>query len=380
MRRRCASLVLCAMPAILLTSCGTVTHLAGNATLANSDEASANRVDGFRFVAGDNVGVDHFLDDWDADMARAGKNGVVALGFSGGGSNGAFGAGIVAGWPQADRPDFDLVTGVSTGAMLAPFAFAGPEWDEALRLAFFDPDIACLTISGLGIAWRPSLYSGVPLSDLVARHATPELVAAIARRHEMGGRLLIATANIDTLEMVVWNMGAIAVAAQDPGDDGRSIRLFRSIVVASASVPGFFPPVLLQINNRSELHVDGAVNAPIVLLPEAVATRTFAGRLRPLKLYVIVNDQASPTKHQVRGGALSIIARALTSMGRATLRAHLQLAELFARRHNASFRFAAVPATLETSPLEFEFPRMLELYEFGRTSARSGTAFTPGSF
>jgi len=358
-----------------LAACGTVPSVPdATAAIPRSSDA-VGELDAYRVSATDTAAYDGFLRRWEADMARSGKDGVVALGLSGGGSVGAFGAGVITGWTEAGRPDFNLVTGVSTGAMMAPFAFAGPGWDEALRRAFLDPDIASLTVPGVGIIARPSIYSGIPLSRLVARHATPELLTAIAARHHAGGRLLIATTNIDSLDTVVWNMGSIAVAAQNPAASDAAIRLFRSVIVASASVPGYFPPVALSTGDQQELHVDGAVNAPLILLPEAVATRTISGRLRPLRLYVVVNGQVEPRERRVRGGTMAVIGSSLTSMGRATLRAHLQIISLFARRHDASFRYAYVPRMMDVTPLEFRLPQMQQLFDFGRDAARSGRAF-----
>lgn len=372
-RNRSATLVL--VIAALLGACGPVPRLVRILDQSPTLSAPTEQAEVFGIGATDTVAYDRFLRQWEDNMARVGKDGVVALGLSGGGSVGAFGAGVISGWPHNTRPEFTLVTGVSTGAMIAPFAFAGPEWNDALRRAFLDPAVVGLTVTGLGAMGRPSLYSGVPLSRLVERHATPELIATIAQRHRDGSRLLIATTNIDSLETTVWNMGAIAVAAQETADQQRAVRLFRSIIVGSASVPGYFPPIVLPNAGRSELHVDGAVNAPLILLPEAVATRDISGRLRPLRLYVIVNGQVEPSSQRVRGGFFAVVGRSLTSMGRATLRAHLQIIGLFARRHGAEFRYAAVPGSMEVNPLQFRLPEMVELFQYGRTAASDGRVF-----
>jgi hypothetical protein len=366
---RLASILL----ALTLAACGSVTRRA--ATILPVAEPVSGELSAFRFASGDVAAFDRFLNAWRADMAQAGRDGVVALGLSGGGSGGAFGAGVLLGWTGEGRPDFDLVTGVSTGAMIAPFAFAGPEWNAALRAAFFDPAVEDLASAGLGVLRRPSLYSGVPLSRLVARHATAELIATVARRHSEGRRLLVATTYLDSLDTIVWDMGAIAVAAQDRRDGPRAEALFRAVIVASASAPGYFPPVVLSVAGRSELHIDGAVNAPILLLPEAVALREVTGRLRPLQLYVLINGRVAPAGRAVGGGTLAVLGQALDSMGRATLRTHLQLIELFAWRHRAEIHVAAMPPELEMSPFNFDVACMQRMFDLGYAAAVSRQAF-----
>jgi hypothetical protein len=359
--------------ALTLAACGSVTRRA--ATALPAVEPVSGEHGAFRFASGDAAAFDRFLNTWHADMAQAGRDGVVALGLSGGGSGGAFGAGVLLGWTGEVRPDFNLVTGVSTGAMIAPFAFAGPEWNAALRAAFFDPAVEGLTSAGLGVLRRPSLYSGIPLFRLVARHATTELIATVARRHREGRRLLIATTYLDSLETMIWDMGAIAVAAQDRQNGARAEALFRAVIVASASAPGYFPPVVLSVAGRPELHIDGAVNSPVLLLPEAVALREVTGRLRPLQLYVLINARVAPAGQAVGGGTLAVLGQALDSMGRANLRTQLQLIELFAWRHRAELHVAAMPPELEMSPFNFDAACMQRMFDLGYAAAASGHAF-----
>jgi len=167
------------------------------------------------------------------------------LAISGGGSNGAFGAGLLSGWTKAGtRPEFSIVTGVSTGSLIAPFAFLGPPYDKLLTEAYTE-------ISGenvyrkkgvLGIISSSSVADNSPLRALVSRYVTDSMVEAIAREQARGRRLLIGTTNLDAERPVVWDIGAIA----ESGVPGRT-KLIQDILVASASIPGIFPPVNISV-------------------------------------------------------------------------------------------------------------------------------------
>src|SRR5262249_19526543 len=152
------------------------------------------------------------------------------------GADGAFAAGVLAGWSQAGtRPEFSLVTGASIGALISPFAFLGSRYDAELRDTI-------TTISAADIFEdRPtseSFLDSWPLKGLIEKHVTAKLLADVASEHRRGRRLLTVTTNIDAGRRVLWNMGAIA----ERGDD-KALKLFRDVLLASASIPGFFPPV-----------------------------------------------------------------------------------------------------------------------------------------
>ena len=130
------------------------------------------------------------------------------LAMSGGGADGAFAAGLLNGWTQSGkRPEFSVVTGVSIGALLAPYAFLGSKFDEELRQA-----IASITGADI-FEDRPTHESFLdtwPLRRLLEKRVTPELVAGVAAEHRKGRRLLVVTTNADSGRRVVWDMGAIA--------------------------------------------------------------------------------------------------------------------------------------------------------------------------
>lgn len=184
------------------------------------------------------------------------------LPLSGGGANGAYGAGVMYGWGRrGDRPEFDVVTGVSAGALIAPFVFAGSAFDPALREAFTDGRAKNLLRSrGLGALLWPGVFKPEPLRKLITNSVTPGLVEAVGAEHRKGRRLYIATTSLDTQTQVVWDMGALAQRT-----DPESRQLFQNILIASSSIPGVFPPVLLTFERGgqavSELHADGGTVA-----------------------------------------------------------------------------------------------------------------------
>jgi hypothetical protein len=200
-----------------------------------------------------------------AALSKASDRTVDILALSGGGAGGAYGAGVLTGLTLAgSRPRFEVVTGVSTGALIAPFAFLGPEWDEKLREAYGGGATGNLLQSrGVAALWDVGVFDGKPLRELVERFVTDELVAAVAKESASGRLLIVATTNLDREETVIWDMGAIAMQGGPAARD-----LFRNVLVASASVPGVFPPVMIQVEKDGqiyqEMHVDGGASTPFM--------------------------------------------------------------------------------------------------------------------
>ena len=218
---------------------------------------------------------------------------LTYLALSGGGGGGAYGAGVLNGWTRlGTRPEFSIVSGVSVGALIAPFAFLGPEYDEALRQMYTDGEAARTVQS-------PELLSGVfgggffgeaQLQRLVARYVSDAMIEAVAVEDRKGRRLLAVTTNLDAQRAVIWDLGAIA-AAGGP----KAFKLFREVLAASASVPVVFAPQLIDvtINNHSfqEMHVDGTVSAQVFILPDSFllgGKKIPPGGPRP-ELYIIIN-------------------------------------------------------------------------------------------
>src|SRR5215207_7641525 len=179
------------------------------------------------------------------------------LALSGGGADGAFGAGLLNGWTQrGDRPQFAIVTGASAGALIAPFAFLGSRYDDVLASVFSSGAFeGFLQFEGIGGLFGPGLFATGPLRDLIAKHVTPQVLTEIAEQYRLGRKLFVVTTNLDAQRSAIWDMGRIA-SSPDPA----APELFRRVIEASASIPGVFAPVLIDVQAQgrrfAEMHVD----------------------------------------------------------------------------------------------------------------------------
>jgi Patatin-like phospholipase len=308
------------------------------------------------------------------------------LALSGGGADGAFGAGLLGGWSaRGTRPQFTFVTGSSAGALLAPFAFLGSSYDETIKGVFASGEMANLLQSdGLSALFGASAFKSAPLRDLIARHVDAALLAAIAREYRTGRRLYIVTTNIDAQRTAIWDMGKIADSA-DPG----ALDLFRNVMAASATVPGVFSPVLIDVesNGRSfaEMHVDGGVTNNVLIVPEAVlvsGTPLFPPESRP-KVYIIINGKLAPDFEVVKASTLPIVRRSFETSVRANTRNTLLASLQFAKSRSWEFNIAAIDADYPKSSGEvFDPTYMGQLFDYGYQRGRSGALFqsTPTGF
>lgn len=367
--KRIFSTLLAATLALSVAACGTLERPQGPLRLA---EGVLRPAQDPRIRVNDVARLEAFTEEVSARLANDHDLSILAL--SGGGANGAYGAGILVGWTErGDRPVFDFVTGVSTGALAAPFAFAGAEWDQQLAHAYTGGGASnLLSWRSLALFLYPSLFSSAALRDLVDENVTPELLAAIAREHAKGRRLLVATTNLDSEETVVWDMGLLASQ-----NDANSRALFKEVLVASASIPGVFPPVLiagLQPDQTvvMEMHADGGINSPFLAIPEPLALWT-----RPQDdpgggaLYVVVNGQVGRNEGVTPGRLTAILMRSYDSMSKASLRTTLATTAAFAQRNGMSLSLAAIPDNVEASSLKFDQKTMTALFELGRRQAKS---------
>jgi hypothetical protein len=231
---------------------------------------------------------------------------VELLAVSGGGGDGAFGAGVLAGWSASGtRPVFNVVTGVSTGALTAPFAFLGSDWDKQLTAVYTQirPSDVFETRFLSAALWNDALAYTNPLARLISRYADSSMLEAIAAEYRKGRLLFIGTTDIDAGRPVIWNMGEIA-ASRQPG----ALDLFRKILLASAAIAAFFPPVLIdvEVNGRRyrEMHVDGGTFTQLFLYPAGVShTALFHGiKPRPVRAWLIRNGLFHPFWADVRRG------------------------------------------------------------------------------
>ncbi|MCY1648813.1 patatin-like phospholipase family protein [Caulobacter sp. SL161] len=363
------------MVGLVLSACGTVSREAF--TAQDIGAAAPQGLSDVRFSAADPAAGLKFAQE--VHDHTAGRK-VNVLAISGGGSNGAYGAGILVGWTAAgDRPDFDIVTGVSTGALTAPFAYLGKDWDRRLTEAYTsDAADRILEKRGLDLFFNPSIFRNHALRDLVANYVDPPLLYAIAVEHAKGRRLMIATTNLDTEETMIWDMGAIASRG-----DAAALQLFRDVLVASAAIPGVFPPILIEVEGGdrklSEMHVDGSVTTPFFVAPETLLLSILPGRDQtgPGEVSVIVNGQIDGGFGFTKGDTLSILGRSWIAMNKAQLRTHLTANAAFTRRNGGVFRYTAIPddAKGDFSGLDFASEGRRALFTLGYDLGKSGGAW-----
>jgi len=300
------------------------------------------------------------------------------LAISGGGADGAYGAGLLCGWTaHGDRPMFKVVTGVSTGALSAPFAFLGPEYDAKLKEVYTTTSSSHIfVLNGVFTILRgDSVASSGPLSDLTKQYIDDSVLKAIAAEHAKGRRLLIATTNLDCQRPVVWDMGAIA-SSGDPG----ALELFRKIMVASASIPGFFPPVYLKVDVKGsvfdEMHVDAGTCSQVFMYPAALDVESMTQEQqidRQRRLYIIRNARVAPDWVEVRPRLLPIAGRSISTLIKTQGLGDLFRIYLLARRDNVDYNLAHIPDDLMvTRTEEFDTKVMNQLFELGFNQAREG--------
>src|SRR5215467_13237688 len=294
------------------------------------------------------------------------------LAISGGGSDGAYGAGVLTGWSESGlRPEFAVVTGVSIGALIAPFAFLGPRYDEVIHKNF-------TTIGAADIfedrTTRDSLFDYWPLKRVIEQRVTPALLSEIAAEHARGRRLFVATTNLDAGRRVVWNMGAIAAR----GEEG--LRLFRDVLLASSSIPGFFSPVPIEVEANGkrfhELHGDGTLTAPFFVAPDTMLSPRGTSRPPFDQFYIIVNSKLGPEFKMPDRNVPGILGRSIGVALTAALRAEVMLVYIGAQRHGIALRIAHVdPSFDHPSRGPFDGKYMQALYEIGVAAGKKGTAF-----
>ncbi len=309
------------------------------------------------------------------------------LALSGGGSRGAFGAGVLIGWTKSgSRPQFDVVTGISTGALMATFTFLGSDYDDELRLY--------TEVSNKDIyrkrSWLKGLFSDAfvdtaPLRQLIADHVTEETLAQVARAHAAGRRLFVGTVNLDASAFTVWDMGAIA--ASDRPD---KLQRYRDVILASASLPGLFPPVYIPVDIGGErywqMHVDGGVREPVFFydfVDEVVQAFAKVGldieKEVHAEVFVLHNGTlyAEATYKPVKPRSLSIAGASVKNLMRKNTVSSLYRLWVQALVYGTDFHIAYSPPEFDVDwgPAEFDPEKMRRLFDFAYQRAAQGTAF-----
>ena len=321
--------------AVLLCSLALAACTSLPRTPYSAADASSSRVldlDGLRRYADEPVTKFRFEKD---DLSST----KTYLALSGGGADGAYGVGVLNGWTAAGtRPTFSVVSGVSTGGLIAPFAFLGSQYDDTLREVYTSGIASSLLDdpSIIRVLFGSGLFGNKRLRELVARYVGPEILAAVAREHAKGRKLLVVTTDLDTQRTVVWDMGKIAAVGSP-----EALRLFRDVMAASASIPLVFPPILIEVEGQGrrfeEMHVDGGVTAPVLTLPDALL---FQGRLpgnSRMNIYILVNKKLERTFELVSNSTLDVASRSLSSITQSQTRSVIFSTYDFAKRNRWGF-------------------------------------------
>jgi len=317
-----------------------------------------------------------------AYLAASGHRGPLPpaafLAISGGGDNGAFGTGLLNGWTAAgDRPEFKLVTGISTGALIAPFAFLGSAYDDQLKRLYTNISPADIVTRRplLAALTNDALADNAPLWRLIEMEVDQALLDAIAREYEKGRLLVVGTVDLDARQAVLWNMTRIA-ASRDP----KALPLFRSIMIASAAIPGAFPPVLIDVEVQGqpyqEMHVDGGTMSQVFVYPPKLNLKEVGrqqGINRERRVYVIRNARLDPEWAQVERRTMSIAGRAISSLIHTQGIGDLYRIYLTTQRDGVDFNLAYVPASFNAPhPEDFDPDFMRALYQTGYEMAVRG--------
>lgn len=306
------------------------------------------------------------------------------LALSGGGSYGAYGAGVLCGWTKSGkRPQFKVVTGISAGSLQATFAFLGPKYDDALRTVFteYDSEEIYERRNRLSGFLGDAMADTAPLAEKLERHMTQEVLKAVAAEHAKGRRLFVGTTNMDTGTFVIWDMGEIAAS-------GRSDALehYRKVLLASSSVPVFFPPVYFNVEadgkTYREMHADGGVAMPVFFrgflldFDDALDDTGVHPSRVEMNLYVIENGKAAmePYRVNVSPQTLALASAVIQNLLEGRTTASLYRIYTLAHRFDMDFKLAAVPLDypLDFDILDFDTAKTRKLFDLGYQQAEKG--------
>jgi len=320
---------------------------------------------------------------------RRSRSGLVAktssvLAISGGGDDGAFGGGLLTGWTErGDRPEFETVTGISTGALTAPFAFLGPEYDSALRKIYTDTDADDVFSKRtlLAVVANDAMADTAPLRAMIARFVDRSMIMRIAEEYQRGRLLLIMTTNLDQGRAVIWNIGAIAESGHP-----RTRELIVDILLASASLPGVFPPVMIDINidgkRYQEMHVDGGAIAQAFLYPPSLSFKKVKEILKADGLkyrdhkriaYILRNGRLYTPEASVKRSTLAILTQTTTTMTAASGVNDTYRIYLTTKRDGVGFNLAYIDDDF-TLPYKGPFDKgyMRALFDYGFQKGLAG--------
>lgn len=369
---------------MVVSGCATMRHPVPPGLV---DKARIGDMDDIRVIAGEHHTKlqENLLESIEQESAEdfpTGQDGVKVypmLAISGGGANGAYGAGLLKGWSEeGSRPVFKVITGVSTGALIAPYAFLGSEYDgelEKLYTTMSTKDV--MSPAGpLGILFGNSLASNRPLDKKIAEILSRDLLGKIAAEHKRGRRLLVGTVNLDAQKFVIWDMGAIA----ERGD----IELFRKVIIASAAIPVIFPPSIFHVeaggNPYDEIHVDGGTLTQVFTtykLLEGMQGVAKSLGVDPskikAKLYLLRNGYMSSNYKRVENSLPSLAERSFDTIIEAQGIGDIYRIYVFMKQRGNDYNLAFIPPDFKQESKEMFDPQdMKRLFDRGYQDAVKG--------
>lgn len=367
----------------LITACGS-NLVRKNAVPENHHvKAEIDQSPGVRYMIASPEGIASMVNDLRETQKRIGVRNLKGTGsylsISGGGDNGAFGAGLLAGWTKrGDRPDFSLVTGVSTGALIAPFAYLGPQYDDVLQYVYTQvtPDMIFKKRGLMAAVFEDSIGDTTPLYQLISQYVNEEFLQKVAYEYRERGRwLLVGTTNVDAGVPVVWNMGKIAAIGTPEALD-----LFRRVMLASASIPGAFPPVMFDavLNGESyhEMHVDGGASMQVFLYPSAAAEQAKEKRIarrKDLQAYIIRNSRLDNGWQEIERKTMSIVGRSISQLIQAQGIGDIYRIYQTTQQDHVGFNLAFIgPDFRAVHREEFDTEYMRALYKYAYDRAING--------
>jgi hypothetical protein len=286
------------------------------------------------------------------------------LSLSGGGQNGAFGAGFLIGWRESgQRPEFDVVSGVSTGALLATHALLGTPADDAILEAMYtqvtDKDIY-EGRSLFGILSSDSLRDTSPLQALIAKYITVETLQRVAAAFDDNRLLMVGTTNVDYGQTWVWNMSLLAKHGE--------LDLYRKVLLASASFPIVFPPVEID----GHLFVDGAARSNVVIVGMAGSERAGPPLYGPGNVYLISNGRFQHPPAALRRALGDVAATTVGVMMDQSMQTALTRSYFGAQVLGYAFKMVAIPDEVQigNDPLAFDPEQMRAAFDAGRALAQ----------
>jgi hypothetical protein len=364
----------------LLQGCETVPTRLPAVPQELTDRAQIPGMPGVRHVGGGDmteftkVAIDSVRKE-QAYLASRGHRGPLPpssfLAISGGGDNGAYAAGLLNGWSAAGtRPEFKLVTGISTGALIAPFAFLGPKYDATLKDVYtnISPKDVLITRNLLAGVLSDAMADNAPLWALTRKSVTPELLKEVAAEYAKGRFLLMATADLDARRGIIWDMGKIASHGTP-----QALDLFIRIMIASASIPAGFPPAMIDVEvdgkRYQEMHVDGGIMAQVFIYPAGIRIKQEGdalGASRERKLYVIRNARLDPDWASTERSTMTIAGRSIASLIHSQGIGDTYRIYATAQRDGVDFNLTFIPPTFNhPHKEEFDTEYMRALYAVG---------------